>query len=123
MSKYEYLNKMHRAYFACALWSSLDEQGEPLDAKHSMEEFTGELWRRSLADCRTFHNLALAFRNGNELPEPEQLGHDFWLTRNHHGAGLWDRGMGAWGDTLTRLAHCFPELDLVVGDDDQLYFQ
>lgn len=27
--------------------------------------------------------------------------HDYWLTRNHHGAGFWDRGLGDLGDRLT----------------------
>ena len=26
-----------------------------------------------------------------------QIGHDLWLTRNGHGAGFWDRGLGAQG--------------------------
>jgi hypothetical protein len=30
--------------------------------------------------------------------EPGQVGHDFWLTRNRHGAGFWDRGYGKLGD-------------------------
>lgn len=28
--------------------------------------------------------------------------HDFILTRNHHGAGFWDRGLGIAGDILTQ---------------------
>ena len=28
-------------------------------------------------------------------------GHDFWLTRNRHGAGFWDRGYGTLGARLT----------------------
>jgi hypothetical protein len=31
----------------------------------------------------------------------EQAGHDLILTANHHGAGFWDRGLGAAGDALT----------------------
>jgi hypothetical protein len=27
-------------------------------------------------------------------------GHDFWLTRNGHGAGFWDRGLGEVGENL-----------------------
>jgi hypothetical protein len=30
----------------------------------------------------------------------EQAGIDFWLTRNRHGAGYWDRGLGITGDKL-----------------------
>jgi hypothetical protein len=34
--------------------------------------------------------------------EAGQCGHDFILTANHHGAGFWDRGLGARGDRLTK---------------------
>ena len=29
-------------------------------------------------------------------------GHDYWLTRNGHGAGFWDRDLGKVGDELTK---------------------
>lgn len=32
-------------------------------------------------------------------------GRDFWLTRNCHGAGFWDRGAGEVGDRLSKAAH------------------
>lgn len=35
---------------------------------------------------------------------PGQIGHDFILTRNGHGVGFWDRGLGNTGDTLTKWA-------------------
>lgn len=40
---------------------------------------------------------------------PEQIGHDFWLTRNRHGAGFWDRGLGERGDRLSDIAKEFGE--------------
>ena len=47
-----------------------------------------------------------------------QAGHDFWLTRNHHGAGFWD---GDWPEPqateLTRAAHAFGEFSLYETDD------
>jgi hypothetical protein len=47
--------------------------------------------------------------------------HDFWLTRNHEGAGFWDRGLGSLGDDLTNGADAYGECWLVVGDDGKLY--
>lgn len=43
-------------------------------------------------------------------------GHDLWLTRNRHGAGFWDRGLGAIGDALTREAHAMGSSDVYVSD-------
>lgn len=39
-----------------------------------------------------------------EYPADHMI-HDYWLTRNHHGAGFWDRGLGKTGDRLTSLAY------------------
>jgi hypothetical protein len=50
-----------------------------------------------------------------------QVGHDFWLTRNGHGAGFWDRfsdGEGeAYGRALTEAAKPYGSTNLYVGDD------
>lgn len=51
----------------------------------------------------------------------EEAGHNFWLTRNGHGAGFWDRGLGGIGDALTAAACEFPEQTLYSGDDGKLY--
>lgn len=50
-----------------------------------------------------------------------QLAHDYWLTRNHHGAGFWDRGLGGLGDRLTKAAQLDGEyylFDNITGLDD-----
>jgi hypothetical protein len=39
----------------------------------------------------------------------ECAGHDFWLTRNGHGAGYWDRGLGALGERLSDAARAYGE--------------
>lgn len=52
--------------------------------------------------------------------EPEQIGHDFLLTRNREGVGFWDRGLGDRGDRLTESAHTFRESSAYVTDDDMI---
>lgn len=47
----------------------------------------------------------------------ESFGHDMTLTRNHHGAGFWDRGAGELGDTLTEWAHSLGELHIFHGSE------
>jgi len=37
------------------------------------------------------------------------LGHDLWLTRNGHGAGFWDRGLGELGERLSEAARSLGE--------------
>ena len=47
----------------------------------------------------------------SEYTAAELAGHDFWLTRNGHGAGFWD---GDWQEpaaaALTAAAHAFGEV-------------
>lgn len=43
--------------------------------------------------------------NSGEYSDAECFGHDLWLTRGHHGAGFWDRGLGELGERLTKAAH------------------
>lgn len=60
-------------------------------------------------------------RDSFEGMEPGQLGHDFCLTRNGHGAGFWDRGLGERGAFLTRMSKPFGTQDAYVGSDDLVY--
>lgn len=54
------------------------------------------------------------------------FGHDFTLTRNHHGVGFWDRDSEGLprvlGDALTKVCEAFPSVDLYIGDDGKAYF-
>ena len=59
-------------------------------------------WLRT--ECEEFTGLSKIDLIGMR---PEQAGHDFTLTRNGHGAGFWDRGLGAVGERLTENAKSF----------------
>jgi hypothetical protein len=50
----------------------------------------------------------------------DQFGHDLWFTRNGHGVGFWDRGLGQLGDTLTDHAHAMGSVDTYATDDGEL---
>lgn len=113
------------AYIECALWSSNDESdesgGEPLDANYSADDLAPEAYTQMRADCEAF--LAKAFEIGLQGLEHdlECAGHDFWLTRNGHGAGFWDGDWGDQGDALTKLAETFRHVDLYIGDDNKIH--
>lgn len=42
---------------------------------------------------------------------PSDIGHNFILTRNWHGTGFWDRGLGEIGESLTYWAKTFGSLE------------
>lgn len=117
----ECVEKAQRAYVEAALWSSLGDDGEPLDAAYDADDISPDA--RESMDSDVYDFLNLCWREGLDLSpiEPEQIGHDFWLTRNHHGAGFWDRGLGELGERLTALAHSYGDSDLYVGDDGRIY--
>lgn len=124
----EAVERVHRAYMACALWSSCDDAGEPLDLSRDQWGIAPEARDAMLEDVAAF--LAACWGDTWEDfsldlsgMEPEQIGHDFWLTRNGHGAGFWDRGLGELGEALSDLARSFGSSDLYIGDDGLAYVQ
>lgn len=51
-----------------------------------------------------------------------QAGIDFWFTRNGHGVGYWDRGLGKVGDELSVVSRQLKNSDVYAGDDELVYF-
>lgn len=112
------LSRFICAYITAALWSSTDDDGEPLDSKYTWQDIHPDALASMILDCEQFqHNNSISLC---ELTD-EQGGVDFWLTRNHHGAGYWDRGIGIHGTRLTDAAHVWGEQNLYIGDDNKLY--
>ena len=113
------------AYIEAALWSSIDEHGNLLDDEYTPSDIDPETVCVMRADCFSFLSACWGdtweeFTIDLSGIEPEQLGHDFWLTRNHYGASFWDRGLGDTGDKLTTLAHNFGEFDLIITDEGKV---
>lgn len=117
------MQTMLDAYIECALWSTNDNAdetgGEPLDSNYDEGDLSQEAYKQMAADCDAFYEAALtvAEKLDASLPDTARMGHDFWLTRNEHGAGFWDRGLGKLGDELTKLARDFGPADLYVADE------
>ena len=84
----------------------------------------GHAWRACEAflaslDPDTLSRLLGAVQAGHITLD--QIGHDLWLTRNGHGTGLWDRGLGELGDSLTQAAKAMGEAYAYLGDDGLIY--
>ncbi len=108
------LGEFTTAYVDCALWSSTDDNGEPLDSMYTIDDIDPATLFRMTEDCEQFQ----ANHEDDIADDVARAGHDFWLTRNGHGAGFWD---GDWpkviGERLTAAAHAWGEYNLYVGDD------
>lgn len=125
------LNEFLLGYITCALWSSTGtaDDCEHLDEKYDSDDLAPEARKAMERDCEKFiaenetalGDYAEIIGSHPEYTESEKAGHDFWLTRNGHGAGFWDRGIGETGDKLTKASESFGGVDLYVGDDGKLY--
>lgn len=127
MSKSKYqliasLDDFTRAYIDCMLWSSTDmaddSGGAPLYDNYGVEDITLAALRSIVADCKAFQEdnaeLLAKAASLNLRYTISYAGDDFWLTRNRHGAGFWDRGLGEAGDKLTKAAKVYGSQDPMV---------
>lgn len=117
-----YANKQQ--YLATALWSSTDDEGEPLDSyqfSDAAERQMGADLQNFLARCEAEAPFALAWYGANF--SAGQFAHDFWLTRNGHGAGFWDRDYSQPGkthlDTLSAIARSEGACNLYLREETQ----
>lgn len=109
-------------YIECALWSSTDFEGEPLDDLDAeLDETARQQMNEDLTAFFAEVDEIRAKYEGEDFPTAEQIAHDFWLTRNRHGAGFWDCGLGDLGRELTEMAHAWGSADLYLGDDGSIY--
>ena len=119
------MNKTETQYLETALWSSCDFDGVPLNKSHGIEDIEESTKYELLSELEDFLDAVQpvldTLPDDFEINYP-RIAHDFWLTRNRHGAGFWD---GDYPDPqaqqLTELAHSWGEIDLYVGDDGRVY--
>jgi len=106
------LRNFIRSYATTALWSSDD-----LEQNYSTDDIAPETRRKMIFDATSFYR-----KFKKVFGEPGQAGHDFWLTRNRHGAGFWDRNYPERiAEVLTRGSHAYGEFHLYVGDDGLIH--
>lgn len=119
------MDKFTLAYIECALWSSTDNDGNPLDDNCSADDIEQDTFRQMEDDCKDFqesnNELLMKAYCHNAGYSEDYAGHDFWLTRNGHGAGFWDRGLGDIGKELTEAAKAYGGVDLMLDEDGKIY--
>ena len=102
-------------YLEAALWTDEENIGQA-----SMMDIAEESKSKANQDVLDFMNKAGQLLNGID---PSQIGHDLWLTRNGHGAGFWDRGLGEIGEKLSEIARNMGERNAYRGDDGKIYIE
>lgn len=104
------------------LWQAgemMDENGEMTtqmwDERFDEADLSDEARERVVEDFTAFMDNVtdgdlLAYEAAGQTSA--QMIHDYWLTRNRHGGGFWDRGLGELGKRLTDLAQSNGTYDL-----------
>ena len=111
-------NAFFDQYLETLLWSSSDlDTMEPLDNDYGVCDFD----ESTLATLKSealdyFYSSRHLWYATPESYNIAQHGHDFALTRNGHGAGYWDRGLGSIGEELTKSCKCYGSIDIYAVD-------
>lgn len=113
------LDRLFDQYVKTALWSETDESDEsggvPLEDNYGPADFDNKSLAVMRRDCETFLEKARPLLDRLEGVAMSQHGHDFWLDRNGHGTGFWDRDYPEEiGEELSRIAEGFGECLLIV---------
>ena len=94
------------------IWSTpalrFEDDQDMMDDHVTTHDFDGAAIESLESDLEGFCEMIAA---DIQDMEPGQLGHDFALTRDCHGAGFWDRGYGERGERLTDAAKSFGSVE------------
>jgi len=117
------IDEIVNSYIETALWSSNDiDDDEPMDKEYTIHDID-EAGR----ECAERDVKAFLLKADQLTPdtmyylcmEVGRIGHDFWLTRNGHGAGFWDGDYDKddveMGKYLTDIAKSFGEMNALAG--------
>lgn len=118
------------SYIECALWCGIHEEDEKRfnkkAEKYSINDIRKSTLNKMILDCTNFSekysDLLSMVPENPQWTTDELNGHDFWLSRNGHGSGFFDRDYpDNLGDRLQEAAKSFGEFDIYVGDDGKVY--
>lgn len=115
-------------YLVAALWSSNSCDGTPLDVLYRLSDISEKSRARARRECAEF-----VMSNAEDIKAAASspgyswgsAGHDFWLSRNGHGTGFWDRKEISHGGIGVRLSDsCHrQEVDVVETGHGELDFE
>lgn len=120
------LKEFTEGYIEALIWLSLTPIGEESEELETLEELeytfdnlSKEMRKEILEECQEFMDA-----NWDDLEKLledwPQHGHDFYLTREGHGAGFWDRGYGDVGERLTEASEVYGSVHTYI-EDSKIY--
>jgi hypothetical protein len=111
-------NDFLAAYVEALFFTEVTPNSEESMQGKDVDDVSFDLARQLIHDCAIFEAA-----HGQDIDSAyASAGHDFWLTRNGHGAGFWD---GDWpkgeGERMDATSKAFGECEIYAGDDGLLY--
>ncbi len=109
-TRHEQIQIVADHYIIAAIWADAPEGTHPRPTAATKREAFRQC-EQFIADCNTLFDAAMeCFENGyGSHPDcgtaEAAFGHDFWLTRQGHGTGFWDRQELEEGELGDKLAH------------------
>lgn len=119
----EGMNPFLSAYIMAIYFTETGDGDQP-DSEVQMSD---DLFDSAYSECFAFQSVnawLLTEAYEREGYDEARAGHDFWLTRNGHGAGFWCRDeltANDLGDKLADAARAFGVCEVYEGDDGLLY--
>lgn len=104
-----------QSYLDAVLFTESNGEGGYLDGLYTPDDVEAGSLAEAEKDCRDFLAKQIDGKPLAGFLEPDEMaqaGHDFWLTRNGHGAGFWDRPAEMYhgqGEALSEVARGFRE--------------
>lgn len=129
---FKIMDNFTKAYIEAMLWTECDpgtdanthdpENDFPLHGNCGIEDLAPKTLETIQKECADFQTKNADILKQAYRPDYDEAraGHDFWLTRNGHGAGFWDRGLGDIGDKLTDVSKNSP-VYVYLGSDRLIY--
>lgn len=109
------------AYVECALWARPEVEDDPQPGDtYEIDDIEPAALESMRADCESFYNDPELADDLWRL-DPASCGHDFFLSRNGHGAGFWDRGHGERSERLHAAAKVYGTQELLPAADGTLW--
>lgn len=127
-AEWEALDSFAQGYFEAAFFTNAHSDNPELEEK-GFSDLAAESIEQAKTECEAFQRenaatleeaYAMDDALGFGLYSAEQAGRDYWFTRNGHGVGFWDRGLGDIGERLSAACR-YDERDMYLGDDGRVY--
>jgi hypothetical protein len=122
------LDAFTQAYIEAMFWTDVcNPDSTEFGEDASFDDMATETLADIVEGCRAFQetnadllDAAYSTKTSHREYTAASAGHDYWLTRNGHGVGFWDRGLGEVGDKLSE-ACGRREMYVYRGDDEKIH--